>query len=89
MFDYLNLPKQFTCRNYVDALGEKGAKVTNTAMPYDDLKYFERIGKIEKIEKAIRGTMIWEIITQDQKVDFENREEVGKREERRDVPIFI
>lgn len=89
LFDYLNLPKQFTCRNYIDALGEKGAKVTNTAMPYDDLKYFERIGKVEKTKKTISGVMVWEIISQDKRVDVENIEEVGKREERRDIPMFI
>ncbi len=52
LFDYLDLPKEFTCKNYVDALKNKGVLITNAVMPYDDMNHFEKIGKVTRIQKA-------------------------------------
>lgn len=78
LFDCLDLPDKFTIRNYIDALEKKGVHITNTAMPYDDLNYFEKKEKIKELEKKGHGIKTWKKIDKSKKVSVE-----------REIPIFI
>lgn len=62
IFDSLDLPEEFTSRNYVDALKKKGITTTNSAMPYDDLSYLQKKEKIIKLKKTARGAQIFKRI---------------------------
>lgn len=62
LFDSLGLPEVFTCRNYTDAIEKNGMIITNIAMPYDDLKYFERKGKVIKLKKTERGPQMYKLV---------------------------
>ncbi len=55
LFDDLNLSERFTTRDYKDELRKKGIEITNTAMPYDDLDWLEKQGKIKKDLKNKSG----------------------------------
>ncbi len=51
LIDFLNLPEEFTTRDYEKALEEHGIKVSNTAMSNDDLRQLEKIGKVMCLDK--------------------------------------
>ncbi len=52
LFDFLDLPERFVVKDYKKALAERGIITTNIAMPYDDLYFLERQGKIVRVEKS-------------------------------------
>lgn len=58
LFDFLNLPEEFTTKDYEKALEEKGVKVTNSAMSNDDLRRLGEKGKVVMIEKRKIGRHI-------------------------------
>lgn len=61
LIDLLNLPEEFTTRDYEKALEEHGIKVSNSAMSNDDLRVLEKKGKVICIDKkkvGRRGTML-------------------------------
>lgn len=49
LFDFLNLPEEFTIIDYRKALENNGVKITNSAMPYDDLDWLGKKGKVIKL----------------------------------------
>lgn len=51
LIDYLNLPEEFTTRDYEKTLEEHGIKVSNTAMSNEDLRTLEKKGKVICIDK--------------------------------------
>lgn len=55
LIDFLNLPEEFTTKDYEKALEENGIKVSNTAMSNDDLRFLESKGKVIKIDKKKVG----------------------------------
>jgi hypothetical protein len=55
LIDFLNLPEEFTTRDYEKALEEHGIKVSNSAMSNDDLRQLEKKGKVIKIDKTKVG----------------------------------
>lgn len=55
LIDFLNLPEEFTTRDYEKALEEHGIKVSNTAMSNDDLRQLEKKGKVIRIDKNKAG----------------------------------
>jgi hypothetical protein len=57
LFDSLNLPEIFVIKDYKKALEDKGIKITNNAMPYDDMDWFEKQGKITRTGIGERGTV--------------------------------
>lgn len=57
LFDSLNLPETFLIKDYKKALEDIGVKITNSAMPYDDLNYFEKQGKIVRIGRGGHGAV--------------------------------
>ena len=61
LFDSLNLPNKFMIRDYRKALAERGVIISNSAMPYDDMDWFEKEGKVRRLEKGSRGISIFEI----------------------------
>lgn len=62
LFDFLNLPEEFVISDYKKALEENGVKITNTAMPYDDMKWLEKRGKIIKLTEKRNGKAIYKIL---------------------------
>lgn len=73
LFDSLGLPEVFTCRNYTDAIKKNGMPITNIAMPYDDLKYFERKGKLIKLKKTKCGAQMYKLVKNDDDDKIENK----------------
>lgn len=59
LFHFLNLPEEFTIRDYRKALEENGIKITNTAMPYDDLNWFGKKGKVIKLDEKINNKIVY------------------------------
>ncbi len=59
LFDFLNLPDEFLISDYRKALEENGIKITNTAMPYDDLKWLEKRGKVIKLDEKKNSKTIY------------------------------
>lgn len=57
LFDTLDLQETFMVKDYKKALEKKGVIATNTAMPYDDLEWLEKQGKIIRIGKNKRGAV--------------------------------
>lgn len=57
LFDSLDLQEKFMVKDYKKALEKKGVITTNTAMPYDDLEWLEKQGKIIRIGKNKRGAV--------------------------------
>jgi hypothetical protein len=55
LIDILNLPEEFTTRDYEKALDEHGIKVSNTAMSNDDLRELEKKGKVIRLDKKKAG----------------------------------
>lgn len=61
LIDFLNLPEEFTTRDYENAIEEHGIKVSNSAMSNDDLRILEKKGKVICLDKkkvGKRGTML-------------------------------
>ena len=61
LIDFLNLPEEFTTRDYEKAIDEKGIKVSNSAMSNEDLRMLEKKGKVICLDKkkvGKRGTML-------------------------------
>lgn len=83
LFDELDLPKSFTSKQYTNALDKKGIKLTNIAMPYDDLEFFEKVGKVKKLPKKIGVRIYWE------KIDNVKIGRVENTKNRVELPIFI
>jgi hypothetical protein len=61
LFDSLDLPKEFLVRDYIEAVEKNGIKISNSAMPYDDLKWLAKKGKVEMIKKIDRGVISYRI----------------------------
>src|SRR3989304_73778 len=59
MFDSLELSDEFLVKDYVEAVEKKGLKITNAAMPYGDLKWLTKKGKIKLVRKIGRGLSIY------------------------------
>jgi hypothetical protein len=57
LFDSLDLSETFVIKDYKKALEKKGIITTNTAMPYDDLEWLEKQGKVTRIGKGERGAV--------------------------------
>lgn len=72
LFDTLDLTEEFRARDYVKALEDKGIKITNDAMPYDDLKRLEKQGKVTSLAKREYGPRIYKKAKKD---DVENNRE--------------
>jgi hypothetical protein len=62
LFDSLDLPKEFLVRDYIEAVEKNGINFSNSAMPYDDLKWLAKKGKIEMIKKIDSGTVSYRIL---------------------------
>ena len=52
LYDLLDLPEKFVIKDYREAIEKQGIKITNTAMPYDDLEWLEKKGKVIKLGKS-------------------------------------
>jgi hypothetical protein len=91
LFDSLDLPEKFTSRDYVDAVEKNGMSITNDAMPYDDMKYFIKKGKVEKLEKTSSGARIYRLIKNDSKKDKNNENDSKYKNDENDSKneIFI
>lgn len=81
LIDFLNLPEEFTTRDYENAIEEHGIKVSNSAMSNDDLRILEKKGKVICLDKkkvGKRGTMLlFKRLKKDE--DHSNREmEISK-----------
>lgn len=73
LFDSLDLPQEFTTRNYTDAIEKNGMRITNSAMPYDDLKYFQKQGKVTKLKKTAHGLTTYKLVkVKNDNVDVKN-----------------
>ena len=63
LFHFLNLPEEFTIRK---ALEENGIKITNTAMPYDDLDWFGKKGKVIKLDEKRNNKTVYKRLKKDE-----------------------
>lgn len=72
LFDTINLPENFRASDYVKAMEKMGIKITNEAMPYDDLEWLEKQGKISRIDKMGHGRCFYKLA---KKNDQENNSE--------------
>lgn len=61
LFDSLDLPQTFLIKDYKVALEKNGIIATNTAMPYDDLEWLEKQGKVAKTGKGKHGAVTFAI----------------------------
>jgi hypothetical protein len=61
LLESLDLPETFVIKDYKKALEKKGIIVTNTAMPYDDLDWLEKQGKVVRVGKGGRGAVSFRI----------------------------
>lgn len=59
LFDSLDLPEEFLVKDYLEAIEKHGIKISNSAMPYDDLKWFVKKDKVKMIKKTERGVTIY------------------------------
>lgn len=78
LFDFLNLPEEFVISDYKKALEENGVKITNTAMPYDDMKWFEKRGKIIKFAEKRDGKTVYKILKKGEANDIRSEMEVDR-----------
>ena len=62
LFDTIYLPEEFRAADYVKAIEEKGIKFTNEAMPYDDLRWLEKQGKVIKLDKEKNGPRFYRLV---------------------------
>lgn len=75
LFDTIVLPEKFRARDYKEAIEEKGIKITNEAMPYDDLNWLEEQGKIVRIDKEKRGQRFYKLVKKNEQEN--NTEEIA------------
>lgn len=77
LFDSLDLPEEFLVRDYIEVIEKNGIKISNTAMPYDDLKWLTKTGKVKMLKKTERGVTIYKKIkkagTDDEKESQESQ----------------
>lgn len=80
LFDSLDLPEEFLVKNYTEAIEKIGMKITNPTMPYDDLKWLKKKGKIKLIKKTDRGVSIYKkmknVETEDEKESNEIQSDI-------------
>jgi hypothetical protein len=81
MFDSLDLPEEFLVRDYIDVIEKNGIKISNSAMPYDDLKWLTKMGKVKMIKKSERGITTYAKI---KKVVTENEMELQQEKNQSD-----
>ncbi len=62
LFDFLNLPEEFIISDYRKALEDNGVKITNTAMPYDDLEWLGKKGKVIKLNEKRNNKTTYKIL---------------------------
>jgi hypothetical protein len=62
LFDSLDLPEEFLVKDYIEGIEKNGIKISNSAMPYDDLKWLAKQGKVKMVNKTERGVMTYKII---------------------------
>lgn len=72
LFDSLDLPEEFTSRNYIDALRKNGITISNNKTHYNDLKHFEKKGKITKLGKTYHNAQIYKLVKNDD-TNIENK----------------
>ena len=65
LLDSLNLPEEFLVNDYTEAIEKNGIKITNARVSRDDLKWFEKKGKVKMIRKADRGASVYILIKND------------------------
>lgn len=58
LIDFLDLPEEFTTRDYERALEKNGIKISNTAMSNDDLRLLEKQGKVIFLDKKKVGRRV-------------------------------
>lgn len=75
LFDSLDLPKEFLVRDYIDAVEKNGIKISNSAMPYDDLRWLAKKGKVEMIKKVDHGVVSYRMIKKTGNVEIESQQE--------------
>ena len=78
LFDFLNLPEEFTIIDYRKALEENGVKITNSAMPYDDLNWLGKKGKIIRLSEKINNKTTYKILKKGEANDIRNNMEVDR-----------
>ena len=78
IFDFLNLPEEFMIRDYIKALEENGIKITNTAMPYDDLNWFEDKGKVIKLDEKKNNKAVYKRLKKGEANEIRNEMEVDR-----------
>lgn len=62
LFDSLDLPEEFLVNDYTEAVERTGIKIPNSRVSRDDLKWFEKKGKVEMIRKTDRGLSVYKKI---------------------------
>lgn len=62
LFDSLDLPEEFLVKDYIEAIEKNGIKISNSAMPYDDLRWLTKQGKVKMVKKTERGVTTYKII---------------------------
>ena len=78
LFDFLNLPEEFIIKDYKEALEEKGIKITNTAMPYDDLVWLQEKGKVIKLDKNENNKITYKKVKKEEANEIANNMEIDK-----------
>lgn len=78
LFDFLNLPEEFAISDYKKALEENEIKITNTAMPYDDMRWFEKKGKVIKLTEKRDNKTIYKILKKGEANEIRSEMEVDR-----------
>lgn len=78
LFDFLNLPEEFMISDYKKALEENEIKITNTAMPYDDMRWFERKGKVIKLTEKRDNKTVYKILKKGEANEIRSDMEVDR-----------
>ena len=78
LFDFLNLPEEFIIKDYREALEKNGIKITNTAMPYDDLVWLQEKGRVIKIGKNEYNKITYKKMKKEDANEIANNVEIDK-----------
>ena len=78
IFDFLNLPEEFIIKDYREALEKNGIKITNTAMPYDDLVWLQEKGRVIKIGKNEYNKITYKKMKKEDANEIANNVEIDK-----------
>lgn len=78
LFDFLNLPEEFTIIDYKKALEKNGVKITNSAMPYDDLNWLGKKGKVIKLAEKKNNKTVYKILKKGEANDIRSDMEVDR-----------